>query len=169
MVRTLAIKSRTVGLNRMGSHEGGCSCGAIRFEVGDHPLMVLACHCDACKKRTGSAYGVSVMFDDSNVKQFTGETRTYMRSGDSGNKVRYEFCPNCGTTLRWFVDGVPNRQVFAGGTFDDMKALTIIAEMYTDHAMPWARLDCELSRPKAPDDAFRSQIIAATRSARQSS
>jgi hypothetical protein len=70
------------------------------------------------------------------VKQFTGETRTYTRFGDSGNKVRDEFCPNCGTTLRWFVDVVPNRQVFAGGTFDDMKALTIIAEMYTDDAMP---------------------------------
>ena len=49
-----------------------------------------------------------------------------------------------------------------------MKALTIIAEMYTDDAMPWARLDCKLSRPTAPDDAFRSQIIAATRLSRQS-
>jgi hypothetical protein len=59
--------------------------------------------------------------------------------------------------------------VFAGGAFDDMTALTVIAEMYTDDAMPWARLDCELSRPKAPDDAFRKLMIAACcRSLRQS-
>ena len=58
--------------------------------------------------------------------------------------------------------------VFAGGAFDDMTALTVIAEMYTDDAMPWARLDGELSRPKAPDDAFRKLMIAACRSLRQS-
>ena len=58
--------------------------------------------------------------------------------------------------------------VFAGGAFDNMTALTVIAEMYTDDAMPWARLDCELSRPKAPDDAFRKLMIAACRSLRQS-
>jgi hypothetical protein len=58
--------------------------------------------------------------------------------------------------------------VFAGGALDDMTALTVIAEMYTDDAMPWARLDCELSRPKAPDDAFRKLMIAACKSLRQS-
>jgi hypothetical protein len=56
----------------------------------------------------------------------------------------------------------------SGGFFDDMTALTVIAEMYTDDAMPWARLDCELSRPKAPVDAFRKLMIAACKSLRQS-
>jgi hypothetical protein len=150
----------------MKSHKGGCSCGAVRFEIGD-PLWVLACHCDACKKRTGSAYGVSVMVENQSVKQFTGETRTYARSGDSGNNVRYEFCPHCGTTIRWHVDIVPNRQAFAGGAFDAMEAFTVVAEMYTNDALPWARLSCDLSEPKGPDDAFRSLMVAATKSSRR--
>ncbi len=150
----------------MDAYKGGCSCGSVRFELDDRPLWVLACHCDACKKRTGSAYGVAVMVDNKGVKEFAGETRTYMRVGDSGNKVRYEFCPKCGTTLRWHVDIVPQRQAFAGGAFDDMKALKVIAEMYTDEAMPWARIGCELSRPQAPDDAFRNLMIAKARSSR---
>lgn len=150
----------------MEAYKGGCSCGSLRFELADHPLWVLACHCDACKKRTGSPYGVAVMVENKSVKEFAGETRTYTRVGDSGNKVRYEFCPNCGTTLRWHVDIVPQRQAFAGGAFDDMKRLTVIAEMYTDEAMPWARIGCELSRPQAPDDTFRSLMIAKARSSR---
>ena len=150
----------------MNSYKGGCSCGAVRFELGDHPLWVLACHCDACKKRTGSAYGVSVMVENSSVKQFSGETAIYTRTGDSGNTVRYEFCPHCGTTVRWHVDIVPNRQAFAGGAFDDMKALTPIAEMYTDDAMPWALLDCGLAQPKAPDNAFRNAMIEKSKAAR---
>jgi hypothetical protein len=142
-------------------YQGGCSCGSVRFELDGQPLWVLACHCNACKKRTGSAYGVSVMVEDKNVKHFTGDTRTFTRSGDSGNKVQYEFCPQCGTTLRWRLDIIRNRQAFAGGAFDDMKAIAPIAELYTDDAMPWARVNCTLSRSKAPDDAFRKAMIAA--------
>ena len=72
-------------------YQGGCSCGSVRFELDGQPLWVLACHCNACKKRTGSAYGVSVMVEDKNVKHFTGDTRTFTRSGDSGNKVIDDF------------------------------------------------------------------------------
>jgi hypothetical protein len=84
--------------------------------------------------------------------------------GASGSKVQYEFCPYCGTTLRWHVDIVPNRQAFAGGAFDDMNGLSVIAEIYTDDAMDWARLNCELSRPRSPDAAFRNLMIEAAKS-----
>jgi len=108
----------------MENLRGGCSCGSVRFELADDPLWVLACHCDACKKRTGSAYGVAVMVGNQTVKEFSGKTRTFTRIGDSGNKIHYDFCPDCGTTLRWHVDIVPGRQAFAGGTFDDMNLLS---------------------------------------------
>jgi len=151
----------------MDFYKGGCSFWSVRFALSDHPLWVLACHCDACKKRTGSAYGVSLVVENKSVKEFTGETRTYTRVGDSGNKVSYEFCPNCATTLRWHVDIVPNRQVFAGGALDSMKGLKVIAEMYTDEAVRWAILGCELSRPNAPDDGLRKLMIAKAAASRQ--
>jgi hypothetical protein len=109
---------------------------------------------------------VSVAVENKNVRRFSGQTKTFMRRGDSGNNVRYEFCPECGTTLRWDLDIVPNRQIFAGGTLDDPSWLEVIAEMYTDEALPWARLGCELSRPKAPDDAFRKAMLAKASSSR---
>ena len=148
----------------MDEYKGGCSCGSVRFELGDHPLWVLACHCDACKKRTGSAYGVSVVVEDAAVQDFDGVTKTFMRIGDSGNKVRYEFCPHCATTLRWHVDIVPNRQVFATGAFHNMRQFEPIAEMYTDEAAAWAPLGCELSRPKSPGDAFRKLMVTKAKS-----
>ena len=151
----------------MALYKGGCSCGSVRFELKDHPLWMLICHCNACKKRTGSAYGISMMFDNTSVKQFVGETKTYSRSGDSGNTVRYEFCPSCGTTLRWYVDIVPNRQAFAGGAFDDLTSVNISGEMYTNDALAWARIGCELSWPKGTDEAFRKAMIAKASSSRR--
>lgn len=151
----------------MKQYRGGCSCGRVRFELGDHPIWVLACHCDACKKRTGSAYGLAVAVENHAVKEFAGETKSYTRTGESGKEVRYEFCPYCGTTLRWHIEIVPGRQVFAGGAFDDVRDLHLIAEMYTDAALPWARVGCELSRPGASNDAFRKAMIEKSSSGRR--
>jgi hypothetical protein len=138
---------------------GGCSCGSVRFETNSPPLWVIACHCDACKKRTGSAFGVSFMFANESVEKFAGETKSFIRTGESGKRVRYEFCPDCGTTIRWHIEIVPGRQAFAGGTFDYFKDFKVLGEMYTDAAVPWARLGCELSQPGAPDDDFRAAMI----------
>ncbi len=143
----------------MEKYRGGCSCGRVRFELADHPVWVIACHCNECKKRTGSDYGISVMTASDNVSEFTGETKTFIRTGDSGSDVQYEFCPNCGTTVRWKVASLPGREALAGGAFDDISALRIAGELYADRTSPWVKLECDLHRPEAPDNPFRQKLI----------
>jgi hypothetical protein len=106
------------------------------------------------------------MVESDDVAAFSGQTRTYTRSGESGKEVHYEFCPQCGATIRWRIDIVPNRQVFAGGAFDDIREFNVVGEMYTSMALPWARLDCDLTRSGAPDDNFRASLIERTNSLR---
>ena len=148
----------------MKIYQGSCNCGSVKFELEDHPAWLSACHCSTCRKRTGSDYGLSVMTDLSNVKEYSGETKTYIRTGDSGNAVQYEFCPNCGTTIRWTVALIPGRVAFAAGTFNDMSWMRVGGEMYTEEAAPWGPLGCENSRPGPPDDDWR---IAASSHLRQ--
>jgi hypothetical protein len=68
---------------------GGCSCGAVRFELRGEPLKVGLCHCTECRKATGSAYFV---YADWPAAAFsvTGSAREFM--GRS-------FCSVCGTRL----------------------------------------------------------------------
>lgn len=68
---------------------GGCSCGAVRYEVRGEPLKSGLCHCTDCRKETGSAF---LFYADWATEAFsvTGDYRTY--SGRS-------FCPICGTRL----------------------------------------------------------------------
>lgn len=143
----------------MTSYTGGCSCGSVRFAIRDY-LYVLVCHCDACKKRTGSAFGVSVVVDDANLLELRGETKTYTRVAESGRAVDYEFCPSCATTIRWRIKKFPHRTIFAGGSFDEMGLLTAAGEMYNECALAWARPRCALSRSGEPDDAFGAALIA---------
>ena len=140
--------------------EGGCSCGLVRFKLNRGSLWTNICHCNACKRRTGSAFGFSVVVESADVTEFTGQTATFARSGESGRFVHYEFCPRCGTTLRWHVEILPGRQVFAGGTFDDAYQFDVAGEMYTDKALPWSRIGRELACPGAPDDQFRKAALS---------
>jgi hypothetical protein len=140
---------------------GGCSCGAVRFTIARH-LYAQLCHCDACKKRTGSAYGISVAIEDSNLEEFHGEIRTFTRIAETGNPVEYDFCPVCATTVRWRVAALRGRQVFAGGAFDKPSAFEMAGEMYTAEALPWARIGCEIVRSGAPDEAYRVAMITRT-------
>jgi hypothetical protein len=143
---------------------GGCSCGAVRFTIARH-LYAQICHCDACKKRTGSAYGISVVIGNADLEECRGETRTFTRIAESGHAVEYDFCPQCATTIRWRVAVLQGWQVFAGGAFDNPRAFEAAGEMYTSEALPWARIGCELTRAGAPDEAYRVAMIAKTKSA----
>ena len=140
---------------------GGCSCGALRFTIARY-LFAQLCHCDACKKRTGSAYGISVVIENAALLQFHGETHTFKRNAESGRAVEYDFCPRCASVIRWRVAALQDRQVIAGGAFDDVGAFEIAGEMYTAKALPWARIGCEISIAGDPDDAYRSALVNKT-------
>jgi len=140
---------------------GGCSCGALRFTIAGY-LYAQLCHCDACKKRTGSAYGISVVIENAALLQFRGETRTFKRIAESGNPVEYDFCPACASVIRWRVAALQDRQVIAGGTFDDPGVFEIAGEMYTAKALSWARIGCETTTAGEPDPAYRSALVKKT-------
>jgi hypothetical protein len=140
---------------------GGCSCGAVRFAI-DRYLYAQLCHCDACKKRTGSAYGISVVINNAALLEFRGETRTYRRVAESGKPVEYDFCPACASVVRWRVAALQDRHVIAEGAFDDLRAFEMAGEMHTANALPWARIGCEVASTGEPDETYRSTLIKKT-------
>ncbi len=99
-----------------------------------------------------------------NIISFSGKTTTFVRTAESGRKVQYEFCPTCGTTVRWRLEGASNRYIFAAGAFDDIQKFRAVGEMYTAVALPWARLGCELERPGLSDDDLKKAMIERTNS-----
>jgi len=78
------------------------------------------CHCTNCKRRTGSAFGISAYFDRAAVLGITGKTSIYAfhHAAQSHDQERH-FCPNCGTTLFWYISSMPTKVGVAGGCFAD--------------------------------------------------
>lgn len=97
-----------------------CACGQASITVDSPPSLHGVCHCTNCKRRTGSAFGISAYFEQKAVVARTGETRTYAfhHAAQDHDQERH-FCPTCGTTLFWFVSAVPDKIGIAGGCFAD--------------------------------------------------
>ena len=81
-----------------------CRCGLVKAECVGEPVRVSVCHCLACKRRTGSAFSAQARFPSEDVT-ITGEVKTFERLGDSGAKLTDWFCPACGSTIAYKIDG----------------------------------------------------------------
>ena len=74
-------------------HEGGCSCGAVRYRTKGYPERAGVCHCRYCQTRTGSAFGISVYFKDGNIELTQGILNKYEFKSESGRAFVQHFCP----------------------------------------------------------------------------
>lgn len=99
-------------------HTAHCSCGSVELVTRVEPVSVVACHCQACQRRTGSVFGVGAYFAEADVI-VTGEIREYIRIADSGNPFHTYFCPTCGTSMFWRSNRNPGLVGVAVGAFAD--------------------------------------------------
>jgi len=97
-----------------------CACGQASITVNAPPAMHGVCHCTSCKRRTGSAFGISAYFDKAAVVTYKGETSIYaFHHASQRHDQERHFCALCGTTLYWFVSTLPETIGIAGGCFAD--------------------------------------------------
>jgi len=118
---------------------GGCACGAVRYETVGDPVRISVCHCKDCQRRSGSAFGIGCYFPRDAVMLAGGGTRKYERVSDAGRRVSLRFCENCGTTVCWEPEVLPNAIGIAGGTFDDTDWLDPKLHIWSKSAHKWFR------------------------------
>lgn len=81
-------------------------------------MRVSVCHCLACQKRSGSAFSAQARWPDARVS-VEGNSKTWTRIADSGHRVIYRFCPECGSTVSYTIDGWPGVTAVPLGAFAD--------------------------------------------------
>ena len=79
--------------------DGRCHCGHIAYEAEVDPETVVICHCTDCQTLSGSAFRTVVFTREGTFKLLTGELKTYVKTGESGNERAQTFCPECGTPI----------------------------------------------------------------------
>jgi len=116
----------------MRDRQGGCMCGAVRFMARDVPETFGACHCQMCRRWTGSALlGVTVPEGD-----VTWEGADSIATIRSSSWAERAFCARCGSGLYFRVT---MESEWSGnvelpiGLFDDASGMRMSNEIYIDH------------------------------------
>src|SRR5215218_4222030 len=103
---------------RSPSRLASCSCGQLTAQVVGEPVRVSICHCLACQRRTGSVFGQQARFPRENVS-VSGDATEYVRVGDEGLSARFHFCPKCGSTVYYELEGLDEFVAIPVGGFAD--------------------------------------------------
>ncbi|MEP1354032.1 MAG: GFA family protein [Tateyamaria sp.] len=111
---------------------GGCLCGAVRFEAVNVPDTFGICHCEMCRRWTGSALlEVSIKTED-----LTWQGQEHIATRAGSDWAERAWCRQCGTNLyfrqtkegEWF-----GRTDLPIGLFDDPDGFTLTHEIFVDH------------------------------------
>ncbi|MEO7222454.1 MAG: GFA family protein [Devosia sp.] len=104
---------------------GGCTCGAVRFELRGEPYVVGLCHCMDCRKATG---GVAMASANWYLDKFTSSGTVKEFRGRS-------FCPECGTRL--FHLNTKRAEILFGALDDGPSDLTPTVEGWIIRREHW--------------------------------
>ncbi len=124
------------------NHSGRCLCGAVRFEAAGAPLWIGHCHCQSCRRHTGSAVATFVGFATDRFTYLEGTPKTYASSPG----VTRSFCGDCGTPLTYEAERFPNKVEVYVSTFDRPQDFPPEFHVHVGEQLPWLHLDDGLPR-----------------------
>ncbi len=94
------------------------------------------CHCLACQKRTGSAFGIQARFPRANVT-IDGTSSEWSRVGDEGGGAKFHFCATCGATVYYEIVDMPDFIAVPIGNFADPTFPPPRVSVYGVRRHPW--------------------------------
>lgn len=115
---------------------GGCLCGAVRFESAAAPMMAGHCHCEDCRRSSGSGHSSHLGVPEAAVTM-TGQTARYDKAADSGNMISRHFCPTCGAPVLSRNSAMPGIIFLRASTLDDLEVFKPQMHVYVSRAASW--------------------------------
>jgi hypothetical protein len=114
------------------------------LRVDGDPVRISACHCLACKRRTGSAFGVQARFPRDRVRVI-GCSREFVRISDAGEARTFSFCPKCGATVYYVLSSAPDVVAVPVGTFADPSFPAPELSVWESRKHPWVTLPADVA------------------------
>ena len=100
------------------------------------PVRVSICHCLACQRRTGSAFGEQARFPRKQAA-IAGTSTEYVRISDEGTKIKFHFCPACGSTVYYESEGLDEFIAIPVGAFADPTFPVPVFSVYEERMHSW--------------------------------
>ncbi|MDQ7983854.1 GFA family protein [Pseudomonas sp. G34] len=121
-------------------HQGGCQCGALRYQFRAALRDIAHCHCSICRRSTGGTLVTWITVPLAAFAWLRGEPA---RFASSPTCERY-FCPNCGAHLALFTTLSPSSLDVTIATLDHPEHAAADRHIWTQSRLPWLEVDPSL-------------------------
>jgi len=120
----------------MTTRTASCNCGHLTLTTTEDPVRVSVCHCLACQRRTGSVFGAQARFRREYVS-INGQSTQYVRVSDAGRRITFNFCPTCGATVHYTIEGLEALIAVPVGAFAQANFPAPAFSVYEDRKHAW--------------------------------
>lgn len=120
--------------------EGGCLCGAVRYTCSAEPVIAGHCHCEHCRRSSGTGHGSHLGVPEEGVT-IRGELSAFEAPTDAGNTVARHFCPACGSAIHSTNSAMPGMVFLRASSLDDLEVFQPQVVVYTGQQASWDKMD----------------------------
>jgi hypothetical protein len=124
------------GSTRGASYQGGCACGAVRYEATAPAEQVCFCHCASCRRAAGATPVAWATFARARFRV----TRGALAQHKSSPPVERGFCAECGTSLTYAHAARPNEIDVTLASLDEPSALSPARHIWVSDRVAWTPL-----------------------------
>ena len=113
---------------------GSCLCGEVRFEIDGTFERFFLCHCERCRKDTGSAHAANLFSSTAKLRWVSGEdnVRTFRLAQ---TRHMRSFCAKCGSALPSIQ--MEGRLLVPAGSLDSSISIRPDAHIFVADKAEW--------------------------------
>ena len=78
---------------------GSCLCGSVQYEVSGDGGKFYHCHCERCRKATGTGHASNIILKSDAVRWTAGEDLLRRYKVPEANRFATVFCTVCGSLM----------------------------------------------------------------------
>ena len=81
------------------SLSGSCLCGSVHYEITGDDAKFYHCHCERCRKASGTGHMSNIILRPESVRFTAGEALLKRYKGPEAKRFATVFCSNCGSLM----------------------------------------------------------------------
>lgn len=123
---------------------GSCICGKVHFQVEDDFSRFFLCHCEQCRKMTGSAHASNLFTRVDNIEWLKGQE--YIKRYEHPTRTFSQvFCMECGSGLP-FVSKSGRALIVPAGSLDSEPTRKPDAQIFCKEQAEWHKAGLQAPR-----------------------
>lgn len=114
---------------------GGCLCGDVKYSLEGKVLRFLHCHCERCRKATGTGHATNLIVESDGVDWHGNENKVSRYKLPEAERFGTTFCKTCGGPLPREGAG---RVVIPAGSLDVFPDSSPEGRIFWDSRASWS-------------------------------